>query len=198
MFAAVKRWLNPPAEVNPQLLMRYPGRSSPPPVEIPVRYQLRTYMEGDVPGWVALFNANGQLGEWDAAKVRGELDGSVVAGMQFFVVDGEDPVAMASVHNKVMQEEECWMIGWVATHPEHLGNRLGAHATMAAVRAALTLPERPVVLLTDDFRLPAIRVYLKLGFVPTYDHPTYPGRWNEVFARVGEAYAQYNPLARKS
>jgi mycothiol synthase len=69
---------------------------------------------------------------------------------------------------------------------------LGGRVTAAAVEIALGLPLRPIVLRTDDYRIPAIKVYLKLGFVPTYDHLSYPDRWQAIFLALGENYARYH------
>ena len=49
------------------------------------------------------------------------------------------------------------------------------------------------MLQTDDFRLPAIRMYLKLGFTPVYEveGEDHRARWSAVFERllVGEGVA---------
>jgi len=39
---------------------------------------------------------------------------------------------------------------------------------------------RHVYLKTDDWRLPAIKTYLKLGFLPFLFSPDMEGRWREV------------------
>lgn len=195
MLDAVRRWLSRSARESslPQLLMRFPTEAKLPELEIFEPYRLRAYEKGDIPAWVALLNASGELGYWDENKVRDELEGSVVAGMQFFVVVGNQPVALASVNDKSIDGALCWEIGWVATHPLHRGKGLGTLVTVAALRAARSLPSRPILLQTDDFRLAAIRTYLKVGFEPTADHPSYPERWRCLFERLPEAYRSFDP-----
>ena len=39
---------------------------------------------------------------------------------------------------------------------------------------------------TDDFRVPAVRTYLGLGFVPDYVEDSHRLRWSAVFAKIGE------------
>ena len=173
----------------PQLLMRYPHSISPCAGKLPEDYRLRTYQERDAEGWVALLNANGQLGEWNREKIQAELDGDLVEGTQFFVVAGRQIVATAGVYDRELGGEKCWEIGWVASHPEHWGRGLGRQVTAAAVGEALGLSRRPIVLRTDDFRLPALKVYLRLGFAPDYDHASYPKRWQAIFHELGEDYA---------
>lgn len=41
------------------------------------------------------------------------------------------------------------------------------------------------MLQTDDFRLPAIRTYLNLGFTPMIVHENQFARWVLVFAQLG-------------
>jgi mycothiol synthase len=41
------------------------------------------------------------------------------------------------------------------------------------------------VLETDDHRLPAIRLYLSLGFLPQMVAPDHPERWRAVFQALG-------------
>ena len=177
---------------EPQLLMRYAYQILPsiePPGE---GYKLRFWREGDEGGGLDLLNATGQLGVWDQARIRSELAASVVDSGQLCVVHGEQIVALASVQDRKVFGVESWEIGWVATHPEHRGKGLGSWVTTAAIEVALALPSRPIVLQTDDYRIPAIKVYLKLGFLPNYDHVSYPLRWGKIFLTLGSDYAAYN------
>ena len=195
---SLKRRLSGQNEQNePQLLMRYPHQFLPliePPEE---GYVLRPYRKGDESDWMELLNTNGQLGVWDQNRIRSEIKSSVVEGSQLFVVHGEQIAALASVHDRRVFGVESWEIGWVATHPEHRGKGLGRWVTTASIEVALGLPPRPIVLRTDDYRIPAIKVYLKLGFLPTYDHVSYSHRWRNVFLTLGGDYAGYNPVLEK-
>ncbi|MBI2505419.1 MAG: GNAT family N-acetyltransferase [Candidatus Latescibacteria bacterium] len=167
----------------PQLRMGYMN-PAPPAVEgVPAGYQLRPFQAGDEPGWMELLNANGELGEWSLERIAGILGGGLKN--QFFAVCGGQLTACAGVHDTQLEGAEYWEIGWVASHPQHRGKGLGVQVTAAALGAALELPRRPIVLRTDDFRLPAIKVYLKLGFVPLLDHPSYPERWRLIHSRLG-------------
>ena len=184
----------PPPPAAPQLLMWYSGRRPPSREILAEGYRLRSFQSGDEPGWLELLKANGQLGTWDLTRIRGELEGTLVRGGQQFVVFGELPVAAAGVYDRKREDRAAWEIGWVASHPEHRGRNLGRAATAAAVTVALGLPERPVYLLTDDFRLPALKMYLRLGFIPDLQHPSYPERWQRLFVQLGDSYASCSPL----
>lgn len=179
---------------QPQLVMWYPHTQSPDLGALPCGYQRRAFRPGDEHGWVALLNANGQLGQWDLERIRREIAGQLVLTGQRFVLCGDEIVAAAGVYDRQREGKDAWEIGWIACHPEHRGRNLGGQVTSGAVAVALKLSRRPIYLLTDDFRLPALKVYLKLGFVPDMQHPSYAERWQGIFGRLGESYARYRSL----
>ena len=49
-------------------------------------------------------------------------------------------------------------LGWVAGDPEHKGSGLGFAVCAAVTRRLLEIGYRNIYLLTDDFRLPAIKL----------------------------------------
>ena len=114
-----------------------------------------------------------------------DAKGQLAPGTPLFALQGERIVAAAGVYGRSVAGVTSWEVGWVACHPCHAGKGLGRAATAAAVQAALTLERRPIVLKTDDHRIAAVKSYLRLGFVPEYGHPTYPSRWEAVFAKLG-------------
>lgn len=178
----------PKKENLPQLRMALAPTASPAPTRLPEGYRLRSFAAGDEAGWASLLNANGELGEWNAERVAGVLAGGLVR--QFFAVAPDGTlVACAGVHEVALDGTDYWEIGWVAAHPRHRGRGLGGVVTGAAANHALTLPARPIMLRTDDFRLAAIKVYLRLGFRPSLDHPSYPERWRLLASRLGPEYA---------
>ena len=58
-------------------------------------------------------------------------------------------------------------------------------ATCAAVTARfLSAGYRNIYLKTDDFRLPAIKIYLKLGYAPFLFTPEMKARWEAVCRKL--------------
>ena len=176
-------------ESPPQLIMWYLQAESPDGEEV-AGCQVRDYRPGDEEGWLALLQANGELGVWDRERIDGVLAATHV---QLFVEYGEQIVACTGVNDRVRDVGACWEIGWVAVHPAFQGRGIAKLITGAAVARAAELGSRPIYLLTDDFRVPALRCYLKLGFVPDGSHPSYPGRWREIFAGLGVDYQRSIP-----
>ena len=78
-------------------------------------------------------------------------------------------------------------MGWVATDPEHRGRRLGMLVSAAATRRLVEAGYRRIYLMTDDARLSAIRIYLRLGYAPLFHAPDMAERWQAVLQQLGQA-----------
>lgn len=179
-------------EPAPQLIMYYTKSQGPHERPLPQGYSMRSYRPGDEDAWAELLQINGQLGTWNRDRVEAQLEGNLVVEAQNFVVYNGQLVATSGLYARLRQGTAHWEIGWIAVHPDHQGKGLGREVVGATVRAARSLHDHPVFLLTDHFRIAALKLYLKLGFVPDYKHPSYRGRWQAIFSQLGEDYAQYN------
>ena len=173
---------------HPQLLMWYHLDESPAQSVLHTDYKIRNFRSGEERAWAELLNSCGELGSWTKDRVRDELLERLCVNGQFFASKGDQLVAGAGLYDGEREGKPCWEIGWVVTHPQHQGLGLGRQVTEAAVRAALALPTRPIFLMTDDFRIPALRLYLKLGFAPDLLHSSYRARWNKLGRRLGQEY----------
>jgi len=76
---------------------------------------------------------------------------------------------------------------WVGVDPGAQGRGLGRLATLRVLHHFRDAGVASVVLETDDFRLPAIRSYLALGFAPQPVHESHPARWRAVLEALGPA-----------
>ena len=179
----------PKEEKPPQLVMWY-TRTDAPIVEEVRKCSVRIYRKGDEKQWLALLQANGQLGAWDRARLDAVL---VETHLQYFVECQGRLAACTGLNDRERDDKPCWEIGWVAVHPDFQGMGLGKLITGAALTRALELGGRPIYLLTDDFRVPALRCYLKLGFVPGDGHDSYRDRWRAIFDGLGEDYRALIP-----
>ncbi|HOQ30035.1 MAG TPA: GNAT family N-acetyltransferase, partial [Armatimonadota bacterium] len=69
--------------------------------------------------------------------------------------------------------------------PAHQGHRLAFHVCLAVLRYMRDRGFQETYLLTDDFRLPAIKTYLRLGFEPEIADPSHPARWQRILSEIG-------------
>ena len=79
------------------------------------------------------------------------------------------------------REEKNGCIHMVAVKPEFRGRGFG---TLLCDKAMFTLKSEGMVkayLTTDDYRIPAIKSYLRAGFFPDKRNEEYERRWKDVF-----------------
>jgi mycothiol synthase len=174
-----------------QLEMIWPRERlrDPPTVAVASGYALRTYEPGDEPGYAYLMERAG-FGEWDRERIEA-MKSVVIPGGLFLVVDGAEGniVSTAGAHHRPCPRHPLGgELGWVATDPAHRGRGLGAAASGAAVARFLGACYERIYLKTDDFRAPAIKLYVKMGFVPYLFSADMPGRWKAIAEGLGFAY----------
>jgi mycothiol synthase len=77
---------------------------------------------------------------------------------------------------------------WVAVLPEHRNRGLGTFALNRVLQHFANEGLRDAVTYTEEFRLPAIKMYLNSGFVPliTGTAQDERGRWQRAFDALGE------------
>ena len=169
-----------------QLEMIWPEALAPPDPETPEGYLLRQLRESDAEGYAELMRAAG-FTDWGADRLGKVLRGVLPEG--FFVVEHRPSarIVATAIANHCPAERHPFggELGWVAVAPEHRGNRLGRLVCSAVIRRFLSAGYRRIYLKTDDFRLPAIKVYLGLGFEPSFYREDMQARWRAVQSKFG-------------
>jgi mycothiol synthase len=176
-----------PKPVPQQLQMMWPKDrlNDPPTWTVPDGYTLRTYRPGDEDGYIRIMKLAG-FNYWDLKYIHGVLDTSLPEGL-FFIVHNETNTIVATTvatHNPLKLHPFGGELGWVAGDPEHKGKGLGYIVCAAVTKRYLDAGYREIYLRTDDFRLPAIKTYLKLGWVPFLHTPDMEERWQKVCAQL--------------
>ena len=165
-----------------------------PDVTLPDGYMLRGYLPGDEVSWSKTLQVCG-FKDWDYAEVVDYLKNAERrAGSRVVEHEGEivaatfasrkkrsatDTVNGADTHNE-------GLLDFVVTHPDHRGNGLGKATCTEVARFLVNRGCESVSLLTDDWRLPAIHIYLSLGFEPVMNRSDMPRRWQVIFNKLKE------------
>lgn len=76
-------------------------------------------------------------------------------------------------------------LGWVAADPAHAGKGLGMAVCAAVTRRLISAGYTDIRLQTDDWRLPALKVYLKLGYKPMLYCDGMAERWRAIKRQLG-------------
>ena len=172
----------------PQLRMEWPERllDSPPSPKLPPGYRLRCATEADAGGFIELMAKAGFSG-WDAERLAGQRAKVVPDG--HFVIEHQASgrlVATAMAQHAGRPDQPYWAeMGWVAADPAHKGKGLGLAVCAAVTARLLRAGYRRIHLLTDDWRLPALKTYLKLGYEPVLTGEGMAERWRKLGEALG-------------
>ena len=172
----------------PQLQMLLPeetARSTPAP-RVPDGYILRQYGPDDEAEYLRLMHSAGFTG-FDGAQVAALRESILPEG--FFVVEHKSTGALVATafarHRPTELHPAGGELSFVATDPAHRGKGLGTAVSVAVVRRFVQAGYRRIYLLTDDWRLPAIKIYLRMGFEPMQHCEGMTERWDKVLEELG-------------
>ncbi len=188
-------WLNVPdsrkwatGELPPsQLRMTWPQNKPAGAINIPEGYKLRQFdYENDKDQYLQLM-INAGFDYWKAEKVT-DVNRMAFPDCFFVIehIESKKIVATAhGLHNCNFGWSNAAELSWVAGDAEHKGKGLGYAVCMAVIKRILEMGYTNIFLLTDDFRIPAISVYLKMGFAPAMYREDMPGRWDKIAEILG-------------
>ncbi len=169
-----------------QLRMVRPNLNDLPKLELPHGYGLRTFQEGDEVHWANIISDSFGGRERTAQDTHNEIisrDVFVPEGL-FFVTHENIPVGTACAWRQSVKENDVGYVHMVGVTGEHTGQKLGKWVSLAVLFYFRDHGFTCSILDTDDFRLPAIKTYLNLGFVPVYVENSQPKRWEDIFKRL--------------
>lgn len=124
---------------------------------------------------------------WDDERLRPWLARIIPGGWIMAVhAASADIVATAMcLHNHTDWHPFGGELGWVASDPDHGGRGLGMAVCAAATSRLIGAGYRNIHLYTEDWRLPALKTYLRLGYCPLLYEPAQAARWQVICAQLG-------------
>ena len=180
-----RQWTDEPP--YQQLHMVWPKRllDSPPTPVVPKGYRLRQYRPKDLKQYIELMAQAGFTG-WTEERVNNTIRTLLPGG--FFVIEhkaGCKLVATAVAgHHHTALHPFGGELGWVTGDAKHKGKGLGAAVCAAVTARFIRGGYKEIYLSTDDWRLPAIMVYLRLGYEPLLYADDMEGRWKAVCTKL--------------
>ena len=166
-------------------------------VVLPDGYVARGYRDGDVAGWASLLQ-NGEFGDgWDEHRVSDYLehperregsslvehDGCIVAA----TFASREYIPSDPSARDISERSRVGILDYVVTDPGHRGKGLGRATCTQVARFLVSRGCTSVSLATDDWRLPAIHLYLSLGFQPLMNREDMPERWASIYEKLKES-----------
>ena len=164
---------------------------------LPEGYSLRNYREGDDEEYTRVMTQAG-FTNWDQNHTGEVLKKSLPGGFFFIVHEktGKIVATTAALHNPIQGHPFAGELGWVAADPEHKGKGLGYVVCAAVTKRFLDAGYENLFLRTDDFRLPAIKTYLKLGWVPYLFEEGMESRWKKVCEDLKISFADITKVRK--
>ena len=148
-------------------------------------YELRFYQPGDETAWYTVMALAGFTG-WNQERVDALLQSVLQDGwfLAYHRATGELAASAIACHQPHALHPFGGALNWVAGHPAHQGKGLGWSVCAAVTARLLRAGYKNIYLLTDDWRLPAVKIYLKLGYQPFLFAPDMQARWEAVCAQL--------------
>jgi len=178
--------MSQPTSLPPQLRLRRALEAPLPPERpLPPGFRVRPYARGDEAAWARLLHDNGELGDWDEARVRGMIardEPKLLLEGAFFVEGDHELVATGCTmrHRCCVPDRELLEISWVGVAPSARGHGLAYVLSRHLLAYWQPRAAADVFILTDDWRVPAIVTYLRLGFRPETVHHNQVERWRAL------------------
>lgn len=171
-----------------QLRMRWPAPllASLLPINLPDGYQLRCFASTDEADYIALMDKAGFTG-WTSTNIEDMQ--RVLLPDGFFLIEhtasGTLVATAMATHKPIQGYPNGAELGWVAADPAHASKGLGFAVCAAVINRFQRAGYRDIYLWTDDARLPALKTYLKMGFVPDIYQASHEARWHDVMEKLG-------------
>lgn len=126
---------------------------------------------------------------WSVGDVRNRLINAPDVHAVYVITWEGRVVATASSRHVPDYQLGTGYVHWVGTHPDHARKGLATALIERVLQDFRSRGYASAILQTDDFRLPAIRAYLRYGFLPVYEVAAedHRSRWStllqSLFAR---------------
>ena len=172
---------DPPETRLPQLIMRISDLTNLPPIELHDGLTLHTHRGGDEKSWEEIIES--AFGTHFDFALLDRLGGYRPEYVIYAEKDGKNIATATAVENPAYPGE-----GWfrmIGTHAAARGLGAGRLVCLAALHSLRDRGYKSVVLSTDDYRIPALKLYLSLGFEPVYSHESHRRRWERIFKELG-------------
>ena len=184
------------------LYMLWPPQQVAPTVALAAGYHLRYFVAPDAEAYCALVN----LDRWEDTGWRCReysLHDMVIRAVPrgFFVVEAADGalVATAIARHRPDADTHDFHDGGevclVYVHPDHRGHGLGKFVTATVIQRLQAIGYRNLYLNVADGRLPALRMYLALGFTPLLYNEGISARWQQICANLNWPFGDQWPHA---
>jgi len=160
-----------------------------PEANIPGGFELRVLRPDEKEKWEELCNKMFDFKSTFKETIEGK-HGYIADGV-FVITDGDKLIATGTALLDQNQNGYGY-VHMIAADSEYSGKKLGYEIVAAVLRRLRGGGFDKAELTTDDFRLPAIKTYLSLGFIPDLSvDETMRERWENIYKTFGWELNKY-------
>ncbi|MFC2124038.1 GNAT family N-acetyltransferase [Bacteroidota bacterium] len=142
-----------------------------PRFDVPPGYSIRYYVKGDYNAWLRIHSEAEPYHKVDRQLFFEQFgdDEKIIRDRQFFVCDhtGKEVGTATAWFNDDLVGRNYGRIHWVAVSPDHQGKGLAKALTTRLCDRFVELAHTQALLTTENFRVDAIHIYMKFGFIPS-------------------------------
>ena len=168
-----------------QLQMAWPEYllHAPPAVCLTPGYLMRTYHSGDEDHFFKLMKLAG-WSDWDEQRLEPWFRRLLPEGwiMVIHQVSGQMVASCMALRSEAYSSGG--ELGWLAGDPSHSGKELGLAVSAAVTARFIEEGYRIIHLYSEDYRLAALKIYLRLGYVPFLYMKETTDRWSVICDRL--------------
>lgn len=171
-----------------QLIMRWANDGEKiPSLQLPQNCQVKNFseLENAMDAWLEIVQYGLTDGKKDEKFYHATM--TIHSAYQedkcFFVLENGIPVATLTVICDYTKSEG--YIHMVACHEAARGKGYGTLLNQIAVAVLKKEGMSTAYLTTDDWRIPAIKSYLRAGFIPDLSTDDFQNRWASILAQIG-------------
>jgi mycothiol synthase len=150
-----------------QVFLLRPDLKNIPELKLPEGYVEVPNSDSLLSEWVSLLDTVFPAGGYTIGRVRAQTESLKWNVDRVKLVARENRIVALSM---AWHEPELWphsgFVYWVAVLPQHRNRGLGTFVLTRTLQHFAEEGLRDVVVTTEEFRLPAIKMYLNSGFVP--------------------------------
>jgi mycothiol synthase len=172
-----------------QLIMVKDDLSMLPCIALPDGFYTRSYHPGDEAAWEQIIAESFQKQIDFYQRMRSDIE-FMPERIQFICTRENLPVATSSAWYKSRWNQHTGYMHMVGVLPKFSGRGLGYSVSLAALERMVVEGRTKAVLQTDDFRIPAIVTYLKLGFCPLFHAEDHVSRWSAICNKLGKRHVR--------
>lgn len=173
-----------------QLKMIWHNDNTPPqPVAVPAGCAIVPFSQlgGALDAWLDIVQYGLSDGRKDAAYYQSTMEARPHYDPDFCYILLESGQPAATLTLIFDPETRDGYVHMVACKESYRGKGYGTLLTRFALYRLKRAGMRTARLTTDDWRLPAIRSYLRIGFAPVHASPEVSARWDAVMEKAGLA-----------